>query len=657
MAVTNLAATLSNGQVFIEWDQTANASDHLVYRHTVEITDANVGAATLVATVPGNSARNLRRTADEEGTIFYTTPNGARANGKGLAVITAEASGDYFYGVIVSGDSFSSGNNATTVGLTNSSGTAVPILQGTATMDDGRTARIYCYWSAGNASYAKGLIGFTFAYLRSAGFVSGTSATTVQTSVGLMVRGHGGTASYFDGQIEMPQDLPADVGFMNIDDVWLEPTYGNDTTYGLGAGENHPTAAQDGETVNLFIRTAYKAMIDWVIANEEDAMIDANKVWIMGQSAGGAVALRLAHHMRTTFAAALAMQPPWDMSLSGMSSRDSIDDTWGTLAHNNLADDAGTTPIYNLGKVSWEVANADDDYPPITVHNGTGDAVTQFAESTADIATVQSNGHQITASWDANGHGSLGIFATRDTYDAAIREIMEHRLNKPFLALRNCSLDDDIDNDATGYVNGTLRQYPLEATVSSTRCSVPLSLRHDGLPYDAQSHVATVDIRPRRLTSNSLTWAENDYVLFTSHGNDGVVEQRLLVADANGEVEATGVEVTREKRDMVFEDWTLPVAANVAYLWASEATARGGSLYCAVFGPANQPYDIVGVLPYGIQSRTLASGTIGASGYSLVTLARTAFGPSSLDFAEGNWRLDLRFAPKFQNVTALARLR
>ncbi len=541
-----LQAQVHAGQVFLWWDQ-ATSSERLIYRHDVPIDAVTLPAASLVARVPGTSALNERRTAWEgSGDIYYVLPGGsALGPGQGLAVLTSDEARTSWFAVLETGEAPSPGVNSLAAPVQEIPGPVDLVEQGTAVLSDGRSYLMYVSWHPTNA-VTPWEIGFNVAFL---------PAPADRPGLGLVVRGHGGGGSYFDGFVDLPPGMPSDWAAVNIDDPW---DVGEDNlTYYLGARDDHPAGdATPDDVVVLFTRRRVEYQITWIRDHAQNGWIDPARVVQWGRSVGGAMVQRNARRMPGFFAAGFIDHSSIDYSDPTLTSRERFDDLWGPVSMGLPADDGLGTPAYDYLRLASDAAAlaGRDDYPILYAEHGRNDVVVGWSSVPSAYAALAAEQHAFWLRWDDSLHGGEGM--PQEDEWAILLETLEYRTDRPFLAGRNFSLDEDPgngdpdDGDLVGYWNGRWRQYPRFHSITSDRAVTVAGLRSQGMEADANVASATIDLTPRRCVGNGLVFQPGESVRFESR--DPVSWQlqdlQILTADARGFVEARNVVLTRRPR-------------------------------------------------------------------------------------------------------------
>lgn len=588
-SVTLLQVEHRAGQSFLTWRESmVAAAGYRIYRSVNPIQQpSDLNSADFLGEVDHTSSFNSRRSQVEGvNRNWIIEPGGSELDDlQGLFVYTVEADGDAFYAVTTvdlggnENTQISPGDNATIPPIAEFASEPVPVLQGSV-VHNGFTVETWAHWVSDRDTPFQN----RFTLLPSSGFNFRIRKANSGITQGFILRCHARGGVYAGG---WPGDnaLPADMNILSPDDPF--PVV--DNSFWFGSHDEFPDMADSNNIVLTFSLDRLEWTFDWTW-DYLGALVDHDRIYAMGTSMGAVAAMRVVESRPELFAAVLCRNGLYDFTTPDSQQTNVYQHLYGNFALD-LPSDLGL-PVYDrLNSAFMAALNPMEDWPPIRTLHGKNDTVVGWMPVPALMDALKQARRPDAHYFDQRNHGAEGYWQPLEP--ALIARTLEHRLNVPILRLVDLSMNDDPGNGLPhegadeGCVNGyaDYERHTVLATATSLRYF--LSLRDEGTMDDAPVDFATARLVPRR--TGVFQPIPNNLVHFELNENNQVVDEHLVVVDANGWVETPATPLTDSRRRATFSTWTAPF---LPYLFVGEAPLPNDDLQVVVLGGAGETYEV-----------------------------------------------------------------
>lgn len=560
----SLAAFHRAGQTFITWREVAGAGvRYRIFRSPAPI--LSVSGLTPIGEVADSTAFD-RRAREAEGTLYrYRIAPGLEVpEGSGLFVHTPDATGASYYAVtsvdetggedplVVIGDNSLAEAVAETLGLPR------PVLQRILTPGNGLAYDIYSHWAsdAGTALYPSMCVLPSRAFNFTVGRREEGSLHPVTIDL------HSGPGFYYWSPMPpvgtgQPAEWVITLDDAVPNDVLYTHWYGCNEKFDWETGLPIP---ESGVNVDFTVRRVAWTL-DWALGA---LPIDPERVYLFGNSMGGAGAAFLGHALRDRVAARYAQVPKLNYAVLNDSApncsfnthgplRAICDRLWGTVATNLPCSD-GMPTYERLDIERLTLASRHLDLPPLIAVSGRNDATVGWTEKIGVYAAFDAAREPCTFYWDSRQHSgprgdSLVEWAPMDDPAA----LFSYRLHESVPAFSRCSANGNAGDgkastaDRYGAINAHLTwRRPVKDTPARWEVFIePRDLESlHGL--ERAPDTIRVDVTPRRLQSFSVIPGKS----YQWEVRDGATEALLATGsvppDAYGLVTIPSVLVTAE---------------------------------------------------------------------------------------------------------------
>jgi len=482
------------GQTFIQWSDPGTSYIHYhIYRHSEEITQANIQSAELIdPDALLHSAKDLTASyiASRKG---LADPNiGLRISDLGLPldpadclkVLTVQSNSPKYYAVLgVNADESEDqgivlGANSLVTPVEEHVGPPLPVLeeQGIIT------------------AYGRDYPWKTYTWFRRSGeaardgeptkvtvtFPSGMDISKKYRT--MLFLHHIGwineKVSAWDTLVVSPCDFTS--GLPNSHNSWW---------YGYCDGYPNITS---GTVVN-YSEVMLLHMLDWA---KLSFSIDHNRVFLQGGSMGGTGAVSFGLRHPELFAGIIATVPQVNPGLPGIGwSQEQVASIWGSVANNLPTNEVAG--VWDRQNMTAYVAAKKADLPFVKVQNSKNDSVLLWFQIPDFYKTLNASRHGFISAWGQGGHvnSSQGLppdYLGFNPYDKIW-------LNKSYPAISNSSMNDDPGNgspasgDGVGQMNAGYDWEIITDTPEEWSAEI------------WSTEAATADITPRRLQQFMIT--------------------------------------------------------------------------------------------------------------------------------------------------------
>lgn len=649
--VSELSAHHRDGQTFLTWKSPPGTGwRYRVYSSDRPILDAFSLENTLVEGEVGDSTwcdRRLHRLTGVPYAYRIDEDMPALKNDRGLFAVTPPFDREMYYAVTAFRPGgyedmlFLEGMNTLTVPVPETVARPQPVFQRTVTGSYGIAADVYTLWTTNSPTPLFDAMSSATSLPYDCAIVKG------QGNQPLVVRGHGRGGNFL---VSLTGISPGN-WVLSVDDFLPNPDV---ATFYFGYHEGYdPLATNNAPPTSGYVHPyTYRRilfLLDWA---EERFDVDRERVYAVGTSMGGSMALFLALNDPERFAAAWAEVPKADLSDFGDAALNpaAFAPLWGETSVNLPTD--GGVGVYQRLSGPWLAANDPARcIPPIYVFSGRNDEVMGWSEKVHLINAFAGARRGGVFFWDERTHMSAGAWDPSRTPALLDR----FRRNRSFPAFTDGSLNSDPGDgsagtgEAVGTVNGHYDWDP--AVQDQPRLwAVELSLRSlwtsTGLRPAPATAVTTVT--PRRL-QRFVVEPGHTYLWDVTRLSDFVVTQSgAATADALGLLSIPGVEVDRDGSWLrVRADETVGVAPSPAAGGALALRLDGapvvGRSVLAIRWPSTAHGQVTLHDVSGRRLRVLHRG--GASGTQRLTIDGTSLAPG-VYFAraeQGDAAASLRF--------------
>ena len=306
--------------------------------------------------------------------------------------------------------------------------------------------------------------------------------------------------------------------------------------YGYNSRIDDPAAMAEGVATNYTERRLLW-LLEWT---KRSFGTDPNRTYCTGSSMGGCGTISFAYRHPEIFAAVAAMVPVvvYDKGSGGDSAR-RIEGYCGPL--DALCSD-GVTLRERLDGTQF-VSQHHGDLPYLVITNGRKDGSIPWWKNPDFYRAVVAARQGFTAAWNEGDHGTAGKLMPTDIAERH-RYTWLHRfaLNQSFVALSNCSADDDpgnghyADGDPAGFINRGLDWQVTADQPDRYEVLVTWSLPAGELPV-------TVDVTPRRVQGLSLTPGLRLTAVLTDVATGHEVGRQPVTVDDDGQATVTSVRI------------------------------------------------------------------------------------------------------------------
>lgn len=663
-AAGSLSATHQDGQTFITWtDVSGSGVRYNVYRAAAPIT--SLSAATWIGSVSQNSSLNTRATYVEGRgqNIYYVIPGaGALTDTMGLMVYTVAASGTAYYAVTTEdstgeNQTITPGQNSLTSGIAETLDFPAPVFQQRTSGTEVRDR--YVFWTPWQATPLvpamdnRPEMAFNFV-LRN---------VRTGAAQSLLVPLHGGVGNYLNAlwKTSDPNEMqlnfdnpPPDLGPPPPQQDFSQPL----NTCWFGYNSNYLTSSPLTEGVNeAYAQRRLIYLIEWV---KRSFTVDANRVYVAGNSYGGVGTMSLATAAPHLFAAAWAQvpvldfgEPEWALERgqdsNGLWVTQRFDPLWGTVEQNlptsndtgSYGDTYTTTGeglgIYDRRDFVYLARNYPlVDFPVLFLWAGKRDNVAGWHNKVRYIGAAESSRHGGYIFWVDYGHGAgdnRAPFDSRFNLD----NLNDYRLNQAYPAFSNLDINDDpgqggdlippdyaVTGEPTGTINGYLEWEPATIVDTADRFEITLLLNAlvDEFPDTYGLQGATVDVTPRRLQLFTVAPLQTFSYENRDVSSGQVVQSGTVQADSVGLLTVPGLTVSRTGNRLAIvplqptavEPRPAPGGLELA-LPQPNPSRSGATLAFWLARPGRATLDVVDV--QGRRVRRLLDGPLGAGEHKL----------------------------------------
>lgn len=571
--VSGLTAVHRDGQTFLTWKTPPGTGwRYRVYSSDQPILDAFSLENTLIEGEVGDSTWCDRRLFQLTGVPYaYRIDEDlpVLTSDRGLFVVTPQWDRAYYYAVSAFRPGgyedflFVSGQSSLAAPVVETVARPQPVLQRTITGWFGIVADVYTLWTTNASTPLFEAMSSTASLPYDCAIVKGQGAQP------LVLRGHGRGGNFL---VSLAGITPGN-WVLSVDDYLPNPDV---ATFYFGYHEAYdPTGPNNAPPTSGYVRPYTHSrllfLLDWA---EERFPVDRNRVYAVGSSMGGSMALFLALHDPERFAAAWAEVPKADLSDFGDAalSPAAFAPLWGETSLNLPTD--GGVGVYQRLSGPWLAAHDPARcIPPLYVFSGRNDDVMGWAEKVHLMRAFAGSRRGGTFFWDERTHMGPGAWDPARTPALLAR----FRRDRSFPAFTGGSLDSDpgdgpvASGDPIGTVNGHYDWDP-EVVDRADLWAVALRLRDlatTGGTWSAPA-TATVTVTPRRL-QQFVVEPGRSYLWEVKRLSDGAwVQSGEATAGADGLLSIPGVLVHRDG------SW-LRVRAN-ATVGVEPAAAAGGAL-------------------------------------------------------------------------------
>lgn len=590
---SNLQVTHRHGQSFLTWDEINSPGyKYNIYRSLNPITvPADLASADLLGEVGDTTSINHRwDVADPPGAPHYWTVPTLTGDSQlseldGLFVHTCEQNQDAYYAITAIRGSneitvINPGSNSTTAAVTETAQLPQPVFQG---MIGDFRHEVWSHWVGDRTLPYE----YPVTLLPSQGYSFMVVLPVASGSHGLALRLHAAGGHFAGGAFPSDNDLPDDMAALNPEDgIFVDGTpY---ITFWFGTHDGFPAAATASNVIIPYTLQRVWYELEWTM-QYLSSNLDTDRVYVSGRSLGGIGTALLTTERPELFAAATGFAALYDFAADDIGDNDKaqIEHRYGAPADNLPVQDSNMG-VFDFLNFAERAEDPSVHWPMYQTSQGKGDlkigwsGPKLFYEGTETGRKPSSHyfdegGHQSPCHGQWGGEGLANLLAVR---------MFEHSQARPLLFFSEFSLDDEPgEPDPTnctkkGALNGYLTFDPLTATEGADFAEYQISLRASG-PDAAPTNPGEVRLIPRRLRQFQIQPGE--FVHFTLTSLDGLTlfEDRLLLADANGQVQTSLVDVDLSPRIARFERFTVP--AN-PYLFASSTLLPGELIQFVAFG-------------------------------------------------------------------------
>ena len=529
------------GQTFVVWKEGTGAQapdSYNVYASTSPIkTAGDLSKAKLLGVVPKGSFMNQRL-----GSPFLLKKGGTPlGTNQGFLVLTPKVAGKRYFAVLGSlkgkeNRSLNLGTNGNSKGpVLETTAPPKPVLQKTTT---GGKEHWYVHFApaegrAGLPDQANSL-GRAFNYR-----LYFDPKKTGKRPVVFLLHGHSQTFK----STAIPSWTPQDAILVFPDDD--NPPVSHSLWFGYH--EKYGSSPPQGKVID-FTERRLLWLLDEVLADPR-FKADPNRVYAMGLSFGavGALGLGLRHPDR--FAAVGGLVPAFGVEHQDFRFGREIQTLFGSKAQD-LPTSQGPK-IYDLLNFTAQLAvRRKTGVAPMRFFVGRADVTNGWTEKPAFFRSALRNKQPGSFYWDYRTHSTSGAWTPLE--QTLLREMTELRLDRPLPVLSNLSLDNNPGNgspivgDGIGCMGGYARVIPSSITESSSVLQFDISLRSDSRRLDyAKLPLARVDLTMRRLKSFKVVPREIYRLQVRAKGKTRVLEERVVIPDADGLLTFSQVEISR----------------------------------------------------------------------------------------------------------------
>ena len=533
--VQNISAAYRNGQVFIQWEESAASRENLrVYLHTEPITPANFSQARLVEQrIEPHSASDWYEDPAEcpkadgpvRGWIIESGASALDRNG-GLFVHTVTASdpAPAFFAVLTdsqAGADIKAGQNSLTsaVGLSVAPVSAIWQLGAPTANSLPATGKPLAIQLHSHQGRPTGSLTYLIFGDKTMGWREGlpfkfkvsvlTNAVVVEPYDRVWINRKLGSA-----ETRSSYNTP----YKNIE-TWH---------YGTSDKIYDPVERYNGTVVN-YTERLYLKMLDWV---EQTYQTDTNKVYAYGASMGTGVQ-RLALQNPDRFASVDLLVPfvDWSYVSGSENNAQRLDASCGPMTMMT-SDGIALSNRMNLVEFMQKTTR---DLPHVIIRVGRQDKSVFWTRKPAYMEAMQTNRHGLTAGWDNGAHGTamrprnIAAFPNFSDYDYASSHFA---LNKSYPAFTRFSMNQNPGNgdpaagDASGFINRGLDWSDIAD--QPNRYEVKIQVTHPDAVYPVR-----VDVTPRNLQNFKLRPGQT---LHAQNRNSAgaVVEEKTITVDHAG---------------------------------------------------------------------------------------------------------------------------
>lgn len=542
--VADLTAAHQSGQTFLTWTEVGGVDiSYRVYRSETPIIAIDASLEFL-GEVDDRSSENVRHSNLTNSTSFFRiadlgTPLTA-TDGLFVHTVIQAASSYYVVTPVIGGVENTTvvpGANALANPVAESLATPRPVLQSNMLF-----RRHYVHWGSDQdtpltpAMWNRPSRAFNFRVIFNPNF-SGARPVL------LKLHARGGNFQQQQPDFSHPEAV------VLAPDDWLEEQPSNTFWYGMNRAFPDTSSYSQHPNVDYTVRRVM-AELDFVLG-EQIFETDPDRVYVTGGSMGGVGAVFLCYRYPDRFAAAHATIPKFDFSCAAnqcWAEPATGELLWGSIADNlPTTDGIGVYDRLNLGFLAQ--ADVAVDRPLITARNGRNDTVVGWPEKPPTYAAFQAARQPAVFFWDESTHNGMGV-VWGAVMNERRAELWDYRISQPVPAFSELSIDDDpgngdpLEGDLVGSINGYLEWNVASLTETPESHSVLCSLRSTADLDNSPAATATVSWTPRRLQLLDLIPGQSYRFRNLQQPAGMEIENRLVVADADGLVTVAGAIIT-----------------------------------------------------------------------------------------------------------------
>jgi len=554
--VTGLQGQYRAGQTFLTWNELDGPGRrYRVYRSETPIrTTADLNLAFELGEVDDRSSDNRPRSATTPGgNVNWIIENGGPqlADNRGLYVHTVwntgTVNGHYAVTVVQNGvetRSIVPGQNTATVSGELAS-PPQPVLQ-----ERRGATEVWAHWTSHvNTPFEPAL-----SLLPSHGHNFLWDPGTTPGPRGLLVRLHAAGQTYAIG---WPHrfEVAADVDILALSDTFP----GGAWTLWIGAQDNYPQPTADpASQVHLMTLRRVMWTVDRMVA-QLGASHDPDRLYAVGGSMGAMGSYYLATEYPDRFAAILARNANFDMTAADINNKLFVETLLGSTALNLTI--AAGVPSAGLRTYDRLNAGARPPFPPgapgpvIRTINGRNDTTVGWSSAPTLYNALAAVHQPAVHYFDERSHNPFGFW--RGAERALLARTFSTHRDRPSLHFSGLTLDDNAGSgpstagDPVGCLNCYV-DYDLETAVSDVlSCQFDVYLRNEGALDDAPAATAQVVLTPGRTGSFALQ--PGTAVMFTLSEGTALIDSQVLIADGNGRIHTSPVQVSLARRRARFE--------------------------------------------------------------------------------------------------------
>jgi len=574
--VRNLKLLHRSGQTFLTWSESPqDGTSYRVYRSRTKLSsEAALAAADLLGEVGDLTSRNQVRTlatGNEHGwVILEGQPE--LTDAQGLFVYTVEEpSVRAFYAVTsvrdgVEDRTLRSGFNFNGTGVLETAAPPEPVLQ----LSDA-SGELWAHWvSDRDTPFQKALSPWP-----SQGFNFRFEPGSAPGQHGLAVVLHAAGQTYGQG---WPHrfEVQGDVDLLDLSDTHPYTNF----SFWFGAHERMPGTPLPTSRLWNYTQQRVLWTLDWMSARLGPDL-DPERVYAVGASLGAIGTMLLAGETPERFAAILCRNGLYDLEATDYRNRDIFQRLYGRF-ELGLKTDGGLTVLERFHARFMASRDRAQEWPVIRTINGRNDETVGW-QSAIDLFSGLAGSYRPAVHYfDERTHTPQGYWVALERQ--LLARTFATRRDRPSLRFLRCSLDDDpgngerTDGDLVGAINACVEYDPTTSAATVGGVDFDVYLRASGALDDAPEATGWAALTPRRTAP--FTLVAGDRVRYTLREAGRVVDQHVLIADANGLVHTPRAPLTRTPRQARFERWT--PAAN--HLFLAPAPIAGDFLQLVVNG-------------------------------------------------------------------------